>query len=175
MDSAGTHHAPGAGVIDMNVVRLSQCTFVPWRNGGGRTRELLTWPSAEDWTLRVSVAEIEADGPFSAFEGIDRCFAVLDGAGVVLSLPRGEVRLHRDDPALAFAGEATPLCRLIDGPTRDLNLMVRRTAGRPAMRREPPTSGRWRGVFSKDTLWWTDDVREVLPPLDGWWLSLEAA
>jgi len=159
----------------MNRVLLADCPFVAWRNGGGRTRELLAWPSAVEWTLRVSVAEIEADGPFSAFEGIERCFAVLDGAGVVLSLPRGEVRLHRGDPALAFPGEAAPLCRLIGGPTRDLNLMARRTAGRPAMRREPPASGRWRGVISGDALWWTDDAHELLPPIDGWWLSLEAA
>jgi environmental stress-induced protein Ves len=159
----------------MNLVRLSDCNFMPWRNGGGRTRELLAWPSTADWRVRVSVAEIESDGPFSSFPGVDRCFAVLQGAGVVLSLPRGEVRLHRGDPALAFPGEAAPLCRLIDGPTRDLNLMVRRAAGRPVMRREPLTAGAWRAVFSADTLWWTDDAREALPPHQGWWLAMETA
>ncbi|MDH4059939.1 MAG: HutD family protein [Aquincola sp.] len=158
----------------MNKVALADCPFVPWRNGGGRTRELLAWPSATDWTLRVSVAEIEADGPFSPFAEIDRCFAVLDGAGVVLSLPRGEVRLHRGDPALTFPGEAAPLCRLIDGPTRDLNLMVRRAAGRPAMQRAPSSSGLWRGLFSGDTLYWSDDPRDTLSQRDGWWLSMEA-
>ena len=71
----------------MNTVRLEDCPFVPWRNGGGRTRELLAWPTPESWSVRVSVAEIEADGPFSQLPGIDRCFAVLAGAGVVLTLP----------------------------------------------------------------------------------------
>ena len=39
-------------------VRLADCAFVPWRNGVGRTRELLAWPTAADWLVRVSVAEI---------------------------------------------------------------------------------------------------------------------
>ena len=87
----------------MNLVRLVDCPFVSWRNGGGRTRELLAWPHASEWLVRVSVAEIEADGPFSAFAGIDRCFAVLSGAGLVLTLPRGEVRLTAQDGAASFA------------------------------------------------------------------------
>ena len=33
----------------------------------------------DDWTLRISVADIDADGPFSPFPGITRWFAVLDG------------------------------------------------------------------------------------------------
>jgi environmental stress-induced protein Ves len=159
--------------IAMNEILLRNCPWVTWRNGGGRTRELLAWPTPQDWLVRVSVAEIEADGPFSAFDGVDRCFAVLGGAGVVLSLPRGEVRLHAGDPALAFPGEAAPLCRLIAGPTRDLNLMTRRSAGRGSMQREP-VAGRtcWRGLFANDMLWWSDDADRTLPALDGWHLGL---
>jgi environmental stress-induced protein Ves len=159
----------------VNAVRLADCPFVRWRNGGGRTRELLAWPHGADWQLRVSVAEIEADGPFSAFDGIDRCFAVLEGAGVVLSLPRGDVRLHAGDPALAFPGESAPGCRLIAGSTRDLNLMTRRAGGRGAMERSPGTPARadvrWRGLFAHDTLWWTDRADEALPAHDGWHLE----
>lgn len=55
----------------------------PWRNGGGTTRELLAWPrGAAEWQLRISVADITRDGAFSRFDGIDRGFAVVDGAGV---------------------------------------------------------------------------------------------
>jgi environmental stress-induced protein Ves len=159
----------------MNSVRLLDCPLVPWRNGGGHTRELLAWPTPQDWLVRVSVAEIEADGPFSAFDGVDRCFAVLDGAGVVLSLPRGELRLHAGDPALGFPGEAAPLCRLIAGPTRDLNLMTRRSAGRGSMQRELlPGRARWRGLFANGTLWWSDDAQHTLPALDGWLLGLHS-
>ena len=157
----------------MNRVRLQDCPFVPWRNGGGRTRELLTWPvGAAAWQLRVSVAEIEADGPFSALPGIERCFAVLEGAGVRLSLPWGEVRLTPQDDALSFPGEAAPMCRLIDGPTQDLNLMLRRGCGSAALQRSPvPGNPRWRGLYAGGTLWWSDDPDAPLPSYPGWHLA----
>jgi uncharacterized protein len=145
----------------IRTVHVEACAEQPWRNGGGRTRELLAWPSAGDWLARVSVAQIERDGPFSPYPGIERWFAVLRGAGVVLSLPRGDVRLHTGDAALHFPGEAAPLCRLIDGPTQDLNLMLRRGA-----------SGAWRGLFADGTLWWSDDAQDRLPQRNGWRLSM---
>ena len=100
----------------------------PWRNGGGRTRELLAWPRREDWHVRVSLADIEADGPFSAFPGVRRWFAVIEGAGVVLDFAGREQRMTPRDSPLQFDGAAAPGCRLIDGPTRDLNLMLRDNA-----------------------------------------------
>jgi environmental stress-induced protein Ves len=157
----------------MNSVRLADCPFVPWRNGGGRTRELLAWPSTHDWNVRVSVAEIEADGPFSAFPGIERAFAVLDGAGVVLSLPNGDVRLGPQDDAVRFDGAAAPHCRLLEGPTRDLNLMVRSDIGRARMQRAPLSPARWRALFAAGTLWWTDQPGEPLPAVAGWHLAAD--
>src|SRR6218665_1188986 len=68
-----------------------------WKNDGGWTRELLAWPHPADWALRISVADIEADGPFSAFEGVQRWFAVLAGAGVRLY----EYELRAGDELLA--------------------------------------------------------------------------
>ena len=100
-----------------------------WRNGGGSTRELLAWPSAGDWQLRISVADIEVDGPFSAYPGVERWFTVLQGAGVELSIDGASQSLHRGDPPLQFSGDAAVGCRLIDGPTRDLNLMLRGAIG----------------------------------------------
>jgi uncharacterized protein len=146
----------------MNVVRLADCPEQPWRNGGGRTRELLAWPSAAAWQVRVSVASVEADGPFSPYPGIDRWFAVLSGAGVVLALPRGAITLGPGSAAIAFAGETAPPCRLIDGPTQDLNLMLRRGAR---------TS--WHGVFDGDTLHWSDDANAALPAALGWRLGAD--
>jgi environmental stress-induced protein Ves len=104
-----------------------------WRNGGGWTRELLAWPGAEDWRVRVSVADIECDGPFSLFPGVRRFFCVLQGAGVELTIDGAARRVTRDDAAVQFGGAATTSCRMLAGPTRDLNLMVRE--GRGAMER----------------------------------------
>ena len=105
----------------------STATPVPWKNGGGVTRELLRLPagSGDDWTLRISVADIAADGPFSPFPGITRWFAVLDGAGVRLALPGRTLDVRRGDAPLRFDGADAPGCALLDGPTRDLNVMVR--------------------------------------------------
>ena len=109
----------------LRIVALDGVAPTAWRNGGGRTRELLAWPPGPDWRLRISVADIDADGPFSAFPGVQRRFAVLSGAGVVLRVGDRDRRLTPADPPLAFDGADAPGCRLIDGATRDLNLMVR--------------------------------------------------
>ena len=105
----------------------STATPVPWKNGGGVTRELLRLPagSGDDWTLRISVADIAADGPFSPFPGITRWFAVLTGAGVRLVFPERVLNVRRGDSPLRFDGADAPGCTLLDGPTRDLNVMAR--------------------------------------------------
>ncbi len=107
-----------------------------WRNGGGITRELLARPADASWRLRISVAEITQDGDFSAFPGVERWFTVLSGAGVELygtagQAPGGDgsVRLRPGDAPLCFDGGSAPRCRLLDGATRDLNLMLRGAVG----------------------------------------------
>jgi len=103
----------------------------PWKNGGGYTREIAAWPpgatlDAFDW--RISVADIAADGPFSAYPGIDRQIALLHGAGVVLRAADGGWRhqLACRGESFAFAGEDAVLATLTDGPARDFNVMTRR-------------------------------------------------
>jgi environmental stress-induced protein Ves len=115
--------------VSFLVVRTDDAPAQPWRNGGGTTRELHTWPDARDWRVRISVADIEADGPFSSFPGVRRWFTVLKGAGVELSIDGTVHRLRRGDAPLAFDGGAATSCRLLAGPTRDLNLMLRAAGG----------------------------------------------
>lgn len=168
-------------------VRLADCAALPWRNGGGVTRELLAWPAdAPVWEVRVSVADIDRDGPFSSFPGIDRCFAVLQGAGVELGLPGGLHRQRPTDTPVVFSGDTALDCRLVDGPTRDLNLMGRRSAGRVTMRRastadrlDAPHAWRALFTFARATLDWggptplTIDTAALLwaaGPQPGWQL-----
>jgi environmental stress-induced protein Ves len=106
-------------------IAASQVPAQAWRNGGGRTRELLAWPSADDWSLRISLADIDADGPFSVFAGTVRWFTVVEGAGVRLSFGSFEHRLVQGSAPLRFDAAEAPGCRLIAGATRDLNLMCR--------------------------------------------------
>jgi len=193
--------ATGAQAARIARVRLQDAPAQPWRNRGGVTRELLAWPhplpgAAAEWRVRVSVAEIGADGPFSAFVGVSRGFAVLEGDGVVLSLPSGERRLTPADEALHFDGGLAPGCRLIGAPTRDLNLMVRQRDGRLHMRRAcaGESWGQalvWRGLYTHGpasfdtgdgpvelpggTLVWSDDAGasswRLAQGSQAWWLG----
>lgn len=114
--------------MTLRLIHAQECAPQPWRNGGGQTRELLVWPPKGEWQLRISRADIAADGPFSAFPGVQRWFAVLQGAGVELALPMPQT-LRAGDAPLEFDGAAAPDCSLLDGPTQDLNLMARQGQG----------------------------------------------
>ena len=99
-----------------------------WRNGLGWTREILRSPeNGEDWDWRLSIAEIECDGPFSSFPGIERELVLLHGHGVRLRFDNGDVRdVEPPHGRVRFAGEHVVSGELIDGPTHDFNLMWRR-------------------------------------------------
>lgn len=107
------------------VCRLADIPPTPWRNGGGQTRELVAWPSPAAWRWRISVAEVASDGPFSRFDGVQRWLAILHGQGVRLDFERSVVELRATGAPLAFDGAEAVQCTLLDGPVRDLNLMLR--------------------------------------------------
>lgn len=100
---------------------------VRWKNGGGWTTELARAPAEGEFDWRISIAEVDVEGEFSRFPGIDRSLLVLAGEGMVLDIAGvGAHTLRLGDPALAFAGELDVFARLLAGPTRDFNLMTRR-------------------------------------------------
>ncbi|MBN8615850.1 MAG: HutD family protein [Deltaproteobacteria bacterium] len=115
----------------MKIVSPAEWITQPWRNGGGVTHEVFREASASErsdtFTLRVSVAEVTRDGPFSRFEGIDRWITLLEGHGFTLHREGGPPRvIDRAFEPFAFPGEAAIDCTLIDGPVRDLNVMADR-------------------------------------------------
>jgi uncharacterized protein len=114
--------------VPARVIRLSDVAPMAWKNRAGVTRELLAWPNPEHWAIRVSVAEISSSAAFSAFQNIDRWFAVISGAGVRLSDGIGAVRVG--DAPIRFDGALAPKCQLIDDITQDLNVMIDRARGR---------------------------------------------
>ncbi|MFZ2649603.1 MAG: HutD family protein [Burkholderiaceae bacterium] len=99
-----------------------------WRNGAGQTREMLRRPAGPEWQLRISLADISRDGPFSAFPGTRRWFGVAAGTGVSLHFGTRVHSVTGDNAALHFDGAAAPRASLLGGPTRALNLMVRKGA-----------------------------------------------
>ena len=114
-----------APVSAWNRVDLDAVMPQPWRNGAGLTRELAAWPGAQDWAWRISVAEVTASGPFSHWPGVSRWFAVLAGAGLSLKVDGTIHALDTDSAPLCFDGAILTSCELRDGPTQDLNLMLR--------------------------------------------------
>lgn len=115
----------------MRIIRAAEYRIVPWKNGGGLTREVLVEPDPADpaqFLWRISIATVATPGPFSRFPGIDRSIAVLDGAGLRLDVDGEAVRLTRDDPPFRFSGDADVRAELVGGETTDLNVMTRRDA-----------------------------------------------
>lgn len=116
----------------MRLIAASESRRVRWKNDGGWTTELARDPAGgDDFRWRASIAEIESDGPFSVFPGVERDLILLDGEGIELDLDGvAPTRLTQRFERVRFAGEARVDCRLIAGPTRDFNVMARRDAVR---------------------------------------------
>jgi hypothetical protein len=110
---------------------LSSLRAVPWKNGGGSTRALAVEPpdaTLDNFLWRISLAEVGAPGEFSLFPGIDRTILLWSGSGLVLRAADWSFALTQPLMPFSFRGEDRIVCDLIDGPTMDLNVMVRRGA-----------------------------------------------
>lgn len=119
------------------VQRASERAAVPWRNGLGVQYEIACDGSLpDDWTWRLSTADITQDVPFSSFPGVTREFCVADGNGVVLNINGVD---HRCEPGsvTTFRGDDVVFATLIDGPMRALNLMVRDGAEQKSLQLNP--------------------------------------
>ena len=123
----------------LRILRSGDYRRMPWKNGGGETAEIAVSPQgaaldAFDW--RLSMATVATDGPFSAFPGIDRTLAILDGEGIRLAIEgQAPVVLTRASKPHAFAADAPASADLVGGPVVDLNLMSRRGRVVHAMQR----------------------------------------
>lgn len=123
----------------MRLLRAAERVAVPWKNGGGVTREVAAFPQGAgfdgfDW--RISIADVAAGGPFSRFLGIDRVLTVIEGHGMRLAVDgMAEASLNDRSNPFAFPGDAACEAVLLAGPIRDLNVMTRRGACTAAVRR----------------------------------------
>jgi environmental stress-induced protein Ves len=120
----------------MIILRESSYVTVPWKNGGGVTREILRAPpesNAFDW--RLSLATIDLPGPFSAFDDYHRTLVLVRGAGVELNFSQhGTSLLSAVGHTVSFDGAWQTSCTLLDGPSTDLNLIVSKDRVRSASR-----------------------------------------
>ncbi len=117
----------------MRLIGARDCHRTRWKNDGGWTTELARSDIAgsDDFRWRVSIAEIETDGPFSSFPGVTRDLLLLAGSGIELDIDdAAPLRLGTRFERAHFEGESRVECRLLAGATRDFNVMARRDAVR---------------------------------------------
>ena len=82
--------------------------------------------AAAPWRWRLSIADVDTDGPFSVLPGVQRTIAMLLGDGFVLTVGDGEpVRIDVAFRPFRFDGAESTSCELIGGAVIDLNLMER--------------------------------------------------
>jgi hypothetical protein len=125
----------------MRLLRPGDYRRTRWKNDGGWTTEIASCQdsgNAAEFLWRVSIAEIETDGPFSSFPGVRRDLLMLAGNGMELDIneqpPR---RLGKRFEHVRFEGEDTVNCRLLAGPTRDFNVMTRRDSATAEVHARP--------------------------------------
>lgn len=113
----------------LQIIRKASFKATPWKNGGGITHEALRVPESGDpFRWRVSVAHIEASGPFSEFAEYNRKMVLLQGAGVELRFADGVKKSLRNvGEMVEFDGAVPAHCELLKGPCVDLNLMVNKS------------------------------------------------
>jgi environmental stress-induced protein Ves len=128
--------APWTPEVPPHVQRfaLAESRPEPWKNGRGVTRTLLTDASAgghapgelPNWSWRISVAELQENGPFSVFEDVDRTLILLSGGDLILNRPKGAAVLDRPGAQVSFRGEEYIQATITRAPAQALNLMTRR-------------------------------------------------
>lgn len=112
----------------MRLQRADEHRRMRWTNGRGFTDEVIAVPDRGAWDWRLSIAEVNEDGPFSSLPGVERALVVADGPGMTLFVGGSAVVLRRYE-GTRFAGDDDARAALTRGPVRDLNLMVRRSSG----------------------------------------------
>lgn len=122
----------------MRLLKADSYPAMPWKNGGGETREVALSPagaSLNNFDWRVSIARVDGDGPFSAFAGINRTLTILSGAMTLIDSEDRGVHLDSGSPPFPFDGGQAITAVVTQAPVFDLNVMTRRTSHCHVVRR----------------------------------------
>lgn len=104
---------------------------MPWRNGRGLTLEIAREPATgEDFAWRLSLADIDRDGDFSAYPGYRRALVLIAGPRLHLRFRgHGNRMLEPVRRGARFEGDWETHCAIPEGRCTDLSLIVRRGSG----------------------------------------------
>ena len=104
---------------------------MPWRNGRGFTLEIAREPTrGKDFAWRLSLADIDTDGDFSAYPGYRRALVLVAGERLRLKFRGHGNRIL--DPArrgARFEGDWETHCAIPRGRCTDLSLIVHKGSG----------------------------------------------
>ena len=101
---------------------VGEIASVPWKNGGGVTRLLAASGDQTQTHWRLSLAEIQKDGPFSTFPGWERILTIVDGDGIDLTGDGNTLRARPWVP-LEFSGDIALHGTLPGRASQAFNLM----------------------------------------------------
>jgi len=102
-----------------------------WRNGRGFTLEIAREPATGgDFAWRLSLADIDRDGDFSAYPGYRRAIVLVGGERLLLRFRgHGHRVLDAAKRGARFEGDWETHCAIPAGRCTDLSLIVRRGSG----------------------------------------------
>jgi environmental stress-induced protein Ves len=114
------------GQMGFRIIRNSEHSVMPWKNGQGSTSQIDIVPAGAsfpegEFLWRLSSATVATAGPFSLFPDCDRWLVVLSGQGLSLN---GKT-LGPFSP-VQFRGEENIHAELLQNAVVDLGLIYRR-------------------------------------------------
>lgn len=106
-----------------------------WKNGLGSTLDVASDAERpeQEWTWRLSIADVPEAARFSEFPGVDRLLLCLEGPGLSVECSGARISVPSAGEALAFAGEEEVRGEPLGPGVRDVNLMLRRDRWRGRM------------------------------------------
>ena len=113
--------------MQFNIISPDQYRTVAWKNGKGRTQELVFGGSSEDsFDWRLSMAPVNSSGEFSDFKHYDRTLILINGNGLTLDHDSGQQdSLSQRFDLAHFDGGWLTNATLHDGDILDFNVMTR--------------------------------------------------
>lgn len=116
--------------MKISLLKNQNYLLMPWKNGRGFTSEIAISPSKStlaenNFSWRLSSADVVESGPFSSFPGCDRYLAIIEGSGLKLQFENKNKLIDRNT-FLQFSGEKKVHSELVNGKIKDLNLIVKK-------------------------------------------------
>jgi environmental stress-induced protein Ves len=113
----------------MQVFRTADRQPTRWKNGGGITFEVASFPAGsglDDFGWRISMAEVTQSGAFSVFPDVDRALAIVEGRLLLDTVGQGIAVLDEQSPISTFSGDVLTVGTPVSEVVKDLNVMTRR-------------------------------------------------